>query len=75
MALAAPLCAQGFDAAAFFGNSFQPDKERKSAGTLAHSLRDTMPDWIDLSSSDSTRARNKFKFTSSGLESSPGEGA
>jgi len=69
------LCAQGFDAAAFFGNSFQPDKERKSAGTLAHSLRDTMPDWIDLSSSDSTRARNKFKFTSSGLESSPGEGA
>lgn len=71
MLLSAPLAAQGFDAAGFFGGDFKPATDRKDAGTLSASLELEPPDWMDFTGSGSARARGRFEFTRDGLVIKP----
>lgn len=67
ISVCAPAWSQTFDAVDFFGPAFQPAKDRPNSGVLSDALNSAAPSWVTFSTSDSTEARDSFKFDSNGL--------
>jgi hypothetical protein len=68
---AAPLYAQAFDAAGFFGRHYAADAASPTRGTLTLALNEAPPDRVGLSGSGAGRARACFEFSKDGLRISP----